>query len=145
MVGETLAYLSCQDVKVCGEAGGQKNWNSPPSSQGSSAYHSCEVTAHELLCHLNSARAPGKKKGRLEPFLPSYKFLHTCNPFLQPFHLTVLWWLVELVRSLVVVHSPYIDASFALHAPKYNMISLLPGIWSNLHLAEATFWSHTYT
>lgn len=33
----------------------------------------------------------------------------------------------------------YIDASFALNAPKYNMTSLLPGIWSNLHLAETTF------
>lgn len=64
MVGETLILvcLSCQDVQVCGEAAGQKNENSPPSSQDSSAYHSCEVTAHESLCHQNSARAPGEQK-----------------------------------------------------------------------------------
>lgn len=38
-----------------------------------------------------------------------------------------------------VTHSPYTDASFALGAPTYNMISLLSGIWNNLHLAETTF------
>jgi len=61
-VRETLASVSCQDVRVCGEAAGQKSENGPPSSGDSSAYHSCEATAHELLCHVNSAGGPKIKQ-----------------------------------------------------------------------------------